>query len=230
MKKLIKSCILSPRGQRLMNNIYQWLNNVIDLRQVNKVKHLKKDIIAIVLFAKLSNANEWDEIHYFAVEKEIFLRKYLELPNGIPSYDTIRRVMAMVSPEFLSQLQRRWNEMLNGNQGQKLKRVLALDGKTQRGNKRGGQEPNHIVSAVDEDGFCLSQKLVADKTNEIKALPELIDDINVKGNIVTTDAIGCQKDIALKIIKKQADYVLALKEINQVFMMMLRLTLKMPNC
>ena len=170
-----------------------------------------KDIIAIVLFAKLSNANEWDEIHYFAVEKEVFLRKYLELPNGIPSYDTIRRVMAMVSPEFLSQFQRRWNEMLNGNQGQKLKKVLALDGKTQRGNKRGGQEPNHIVSAVDENGFCLSQKLVADKTNEIKALPELLDDINVKGNIVTTDAMGCQKDIAMKIIKKRADYVLALK-------------------
>jgi predicted transposase YbfD/YdcC len=194
-----------------MNNIYQWLNTVIDLRQAHKVKHLMKDIIAIVFFAKLSNANEWDEIHYFAVEKEIFLRKYLELPNGIPSYDTIRRVMAMVSSEFLSQFQKRWNEMLNGNQGQKLKKILALDGKTQRGNKRGGQQPNHIVSAVDENGFCLSQKLVTDKTNEIKAIPELLDDINIKGNIVTTDAMGCQKDIARKIIKKRADYVLALK-------------------
>lgn len=170
-----------------------------------------KDIIAIVFFARLANANDWDEIHYFAVVKENFLRKYLELPNGIPSYDTIRRVMAMVSPEFLSTFQIRWNELINGNQGQKLKKILALDGKTQRGNKRGGQEPNHIVSCVDNDGFCLSQKLVHEKSNEIKAIPELLDEINIKGHIVTTDAMGCQKDIAAKIVKKKADYVLALK-------------------
>ena len=194
-----------------MNNIFQWLSWVEDQRQEWKVKHLMKDIIAIVFFAKLANANEWDEIHYFAVVKEKFLRKYLELPNGIPSYDTIRRVMAMVSPEFLGKFQIKWNEMLNGNQGQKLQKILALDGKTQRGNKRGGQEPNHIVSAVDEDGFCLSQKLVADKTNEIKAIPELLDEINIKGHVVTTDAMGCQKEIASKIVKKRADYVLSLK-------------------
>jgi predicted transposase YbfD/YdcC len=194
-----------------MNNIFEWLNNVIDLRQDHKIKHLMKDIIAIVFFAKLANANEWDEIHYFAVEKEAFLRKYLELPNGIPSYDTIRRVMAIVSPEFLGKFQVRWNEMMNGGQGQKLKKILALDGKTQRGNKRGGQKPNHIVSCVDNDGFCLSQKRVDDKSNEITAIPELLDDINIKGHIVTTDAMGCQKDIAAKIAKKKADYVLALK-------------------
>jgi hypothetical protein len=163
-----------------------------------------KDIIAIVFFARIANANDWDEIHYFAVVKENFLRKYLELPNGIPSYDTIRRVMAMVSPEFLGKFQIHWNELMNGNQGQKLKKILALDGKTQRGNKRGGQEPNHIVSCVDNDGFCLSQKLVHKKSNEIKAIPELLDEINVKGHIITTDAMGCQKDIAAKIVKKKS--------------------------
>ena len=194
-----------------MNNIFQWLNNVIDIRQEHKIKHLMKDIIAIVFFAKLANANEWDEIHYFAVVKEDFLRKYLDLPNGIPSYDTIRRVMAMVSPEFLSKFQIRWNEMLNNNQGQKLKKILALDGKTQRGNKRSGQEPNHIVSCVDDDGFCISQRLVDNKTNEAKIMPLVLEDINIKGHIVTTDAAGCYKDIAEKIVKKRADYVLALK-------------------
>ena len=194
-----------------MNNIFQWLNCVIDTRQEHKVKHLMKDIIAIVFFAKLAKADDWDEIHYFAAVKENFLKKYLELPNGIPSYDTIRRVMAMVSPEFLGKLQIRWNEMLNSNQGQKLKRILAFDGKTQRGNKRGGQEPNHIVSCVDNEGFCLSQKLVSDKSNEITAIPKLLDDINIKGHIVTTDAMGCQKEIAEKIAKRRADYVLALK-------------------
>ena len=194
-----------------MNNIFEWLNNVIDLRQEHKVKHLMKDIIAIVFFAKLANANEWDEIHYFAVVKEDFLRKYLELPNGIPSYDTIRRVMAMVSPEFLGKFQIRWNELLNGNQGRKLKKILAIDGKTQCGNKRSGQEPNHIVSCVDEDGFCLFQKLVDHKTNEAKTIPLLLDEINIKGHVVTTDAAGCYKDIAETIVKSKADYVLALK-------------------
>ena len=194
-----------------MNNILQWLNSVIDLRQEKKVKHLMKDIIAIVFFAKIANADEWTQIHYFAVEKESYLRKYLELPNGIPSHDTIQRVFGMVSPEFLKKFQIRWNEFLNSNQGEKLKKIFALDGKTQRGNSRGGQKPNHIVSCVDENGFCLSQQLVADKSNEIKAIPDLLEDLNVKGNIVTTDAMGCQKDIAAMITKKKADYVLALK-------------------
>ena len=194
-----------------MNNVFNWLNSVIDVRQDHKIKHLMKDIIAIVFFAKLANADSWDEIHYFAVVKEDFLRKYLELPNGIPSYDTIRRVIAMVSPEFLSKFQIRWNEMLNGNQGQKLKKILSIDGKTQRGNKRGGQEPNHIVSCVDDDGFCISQRIVDCKTNESKTIPLVLDDINIKGHIVTTDAAGCYKDIAEKIIKKQGSYVLALK-------------------
>lgn len=194
-----------------MNNVFQWLNTVVDLRQEKKVKHLMKDIIMIVFFAKIANADEWTEIHCFAAEKEKYLRKYLELPNGIPSHDTIQRVMAIVSPEFLEKFQIRWNELLNGGQGEKLRKLFALDGKTQKGNKRGGQEPNHIVSCVDENGFCLSQQLVADKSNEIKAIPVLLENLNIKGNIVTTDAMGCQKDIASLIAKKKADYVLALK-------------------
>lgn len=194
-----------------MNNILQWLNGVIDLRQQKKVKHLMKDIIAIVFFAKIANADEWTQIYYFAVEKEEYLCKYLELPNGIPSHDTIQRVFAMVSSEFLKKYQIRWNELLNSNQGEKLKKIFSLDGKTQRGNSRGGQDPNHIVSCVDENGFCFSQERVADKSNEIKAIPILLEDLNVKGHIITTDAMGCQKDIAAAIVKKKADYVLALK-------------------
>jgi hypothetical protein len=121
MKKPPIHAIMPSKERYSMNNIFQWLNNVSDIRQEHKIKHLMKDIIAIVFFAKPANASEWDEIHYFATAKEDFLRKYLELPSGIPSYDTIRRVMAMVSPEFLSAFQIRRNEMLNGKQGQKLK-------------------------------------------------------------------------------------------------------------
>jgi len=189
----------------------QYLGGVIDTRQEKKVKHLMKDIIAIVFFAELANANEWIEIYIFAQSKEKFLRKYLELPNGIPSHDTIQRVFAMVSAEFLKKFQQQWNEMLSSNEGEKLKKILAIDGKTQRGNGIAKQKAKHIVSAVDEDGFCLGETCVGEKTNEIKAIPELLEDLNIKGHIITTDAMGCQTEIVKKIRRKRADYVLALK-------------------
>ena len=183
----------------MIENILKYLDSVIDLSQAKKVKHKISDIIAIVFFASLANANGWTEIYYFAVGQKKFLRKYLELPNGIPSHDTISRLFAMVSPEFLQSYQQQWNAMLSRNEGAKLKKILALDGKTQRGNATSNQKANHIVSAVEE------------KINEITAIPELLNDLNIKGQIITTDAMGTQKEIVKTIRKKRADYVLALK-------------------
>ena len=194
-----------------MNNIMNWLSEVEDRRQEKKIKHLMKDIIAIVFFALLANANEWVEIEYFAQKHEKFLRKYLELSNGIPSHDTIQRVFAMVSPAYLQEFQKRWNEVMSGGMGGKIKKILALDGKTQRGNGNAKQKANHIVSAVDNDGFCLGEVLVDDKSNEITAIPELLNALNIKGHIITTDAMGCQVEIVKQIRQKRADYVLALK-------------------
>ena len=96
-----------------MNNVLQWQEVVEDKRQQAKVKHLLKDIIAIVFFAELANANEWIEIYCFAVANAKFLRKYLKLPFGIPSHDTIQRVFSTVSPEYLREFQRRWNGSVN---------------------------------------------------------------------------------------------------------------------
>ena len=136
-----------------MLEVLKKLCTVEDRRQEKKVQHKMSDIIAIVLFASLANANEWMEIYYFAKEHEAYLRKYLTLRNGIPSHDTIQRVFAMVSPEFLQQIQTQWNEMLAKGEGEKLRRILAIDGKTQRGTATSKQKANHIVSAVYEDGF-----------------------------------------------------------------------------
>ena len=169
------------------------------------------DIIALVFFAQLANANEWVAIEIFGREHEKFLRRYLGLAHGIPSHDTIQRVFAMVSSAFLKKFKSQWNEMLNSAEGEKIKKLLALDGKTQRGNGNKNQKANHIVSAVDDNGFCLGEKRVHDKTNEITAIPDLLDDLNVKGHIITTDALGTQTAIVKKIRKKHADYVLALK-------------------
>lgn len=170
-----------------------------------------KDIVALVFFASIANADDFVEIGVFGKEHERFLREYLELPNGIPSHDTIQRVLAMVSPEFLQGFQVQWNEMMNSGEGERLRRILAIDGKTQCGNGNKNQKANHIVSAVDDNGFCLGQKRVDEKSNEITAIPELLDKLNVKGHIITTDAMGTQTEIVKKIRQKRADYVLALK-------------------
>jgi predicted transposase YbfD/YdcC len=194
-----------------MGKLLQYLNLVTDNRQEKKVLHKMSDIIALVFFAMLANANEWVEIEAFGKEHKEFLRKYLELPNGIPSHDTIQRVFAMVSPEFLQSFQVLWNEMLNRDEGEKIKKILAIDGKTQCGNGNKTQKANHIVSAVDENGFCLGEKRVDEKSNEITAIPGLLDDLNIKGHIITTDAMGTQTEIVNKIRKNKADYVLAVK-------------------
>jgi predicted transposase YbfD/YdcC len=194
-----------------MNNILEWLVTAEDTRQQAKVKHLMRDIIAIVFFAELANASEWIEIYLFAVTNEKLLRKYLTLPHGIPSHDTIQRVFAMVSPEYLQDFREQWNETMSGEMSDKVRKILALDGKTQCGNGSAGQKANHIVSAVDDNGFCLGEVLVDDKSNEITAIPELLTVLNIEGNIVTTDAMGCQTDIARLIRKKRAHYMLGLK-------------------
>lgn len=194
-----------------MKEILDYAGTVTDIRQEKKVLHKMADIILLVFFATLANADDWVEIEMFGKEHEAFLRNYLELQNGIPSHDTLQRVFAMVPSEFLERFQKKWNEMLSSDEGEKVKRLLAIDGKTQRGNGNKNQRPNHIVSAVDERGFCLGQKRVEEKTNEIKAIPELLDYLNIKGTIITTDAMGTQTAIVKKIRQKRADYVLALK-------------------
>ena len=106
----------------------------------------------------------------------------------------------------------KWQELLNRDEGEKLKKIICIDGKTMRGNKRKEGRPSHIVSAwCREDGFCLSQRAVEEKSNEITAIPELLEKIQVKGQVITIDAMGTQTAIAEKIRKKRADYVLALK-------------------
>ena len=196
-----------------MNNLLSWLEAAIeyDLRQQGKVEHLMKDIIALVFFASLANADEWTTINYFGIANEKFLRKYLELPYGIPSHDTIERVFAMAPPEYLQEFRKRWDQVMSSNMGNKVKKILGIDGKTQRGNGTATQKANHIVSCVDEAGFCLGEVRVDDKSNEIRAIPELLRTLNINGQIVTIDAMGCQLDIASIIRKQKADYVLALK-------------------
>jgi len=194
-----------------MEGLLDYLKTVTDERQEKKVRHNIGDIVALVFFATLAFADEWAAIEVFGNEHEDFLRRYLDLPHGIPSHDTIQRVFAMVPPEELQQFRTLWDEMLSSDEGEKIKKILSIDGKTQRGNGNKNQKANHIVSAVDEDGFCLGEKRVSEKSNEITAIPELLKVLNIKGHIITIDAMGTQTGIVKIIRKKRAEYVLALK-------------------
>ena len=201
-----------------MQELLEWMEYIEDTRQQTKVRHTLKDILVIVLFATLANADDWVEMALFAESYQDYLRKYIELKNGIPSHDTIRRVMGMISPEILQQLYGKWQERLDKNDGELLKKIICIDGKTMCSNKRGKEKASHIVSAWSkEDGFCLGQKAVKEKSNEITAIPELLEKIQIKGQIITIDAMGTQTAIAGKIRQKRADYVLALKK-NQYTM------------
>ena len=196
-----------------MDELLEWMDYIEDKRQQTKVRHKLKDIIVIVLFATLANVDDWVEMEYFAHYHEAYLKKYIELKNGIPSHDTLCRVFGMLSPEILQQLYGKWQELLNQNEGEVLRKLICIDGKTMRSNKRKEGKPNHIITAWSkEDGFSLGQKVVNTKSNEITAIPELLEKIRIKGQVVTIDAMGTQTAIAEKIRLKRGDYVLALKE------------------
>ena len=166
-----------------------------DTRQEWKVRHKLSEVIGISFFAILCNADDCVDIAMFAEEQEELLRSYFPLENGLPSHDTIGRILGMVAPQHLQKFRDQFNEMLSRDEHDKLKKILSLDGKTQRGNKREGRKANHIVSAVDNNGFCLSEVLVEEKSNEITAIPTLLGQLNIKGCIVTTDAVGTLKEI-----------------------------------
>jgi predicted transposase YbfD/YdcC len=149
--------------------------------------------------------------------KEDWLGELLELPNGLPSRDCIRRVLSTLKPEGFRQCFESWIASLV-DEGAIVRPIVAIDGKTMRRSHdhKSGLGPLHLVSAwTTECGLSLGQvrlRRTEEKSNEITAIPELIDQIDVKGAIVTIDAMGCQKDIAKKIIDGQGDYVLAVKD------------------
>ena len=152
-----------------MEEILKDIEYIEDIRQQAKVRHKLLDIIVIVLFAKLANADDWEEMEAFAECHEEFLKRYICLENGIPSHDTLQRVMGSIDPQYMQKLYEKWNALLSTEEGEKLKKIICIDGKTMRGNGSRNQKPNHIVSAwSDEDGFCLGQYYQCDKIKWMK--------------------------------------------------------------
>ena len=182
-----------------MEELFDFLNNITDERQEWKVLHKLSDIVFIVLMSTLANADDWHEIEIFAKAHEKTLKKYVELANGIPSHDTTQRVMSSINPEVLKRLFGLWNELLSSNEGEKIKKILCIDGKTSRGSGNKNKEPLHTVCAWSKEmGVCFGQKSADSKGKEIPMIRDLLDTISVKAQVVTIDAIGTQTDIAKK--------------------------------
>lgn len=182
-----------------------------DPRMDRTKRHELVDIVVMAVLAVICGADGWDDIVDFAAVRESWLRTFLELPNGIPSADTFRRVFGALDPREFGRCFASFVTELAGNLAGKL---VCIDGKTMRRTfaKERGEGPLHMVSAwVADNAVVLGQLAVEAKSNEIPAIPALIATLDIKGATVTIDAAGCQRAIAKAIVDKGADYVLALK-------------------
>jgi predicted transposase YbfD/YdcC len=186
--------------------------DLTDPRLARTRRHHLQDILVIALCGLIANADSWADIERYGRTKLDFLRRFLELPNGIPSHDTFGRVFARLDPAALVLCLRNWLADLRAKLGGEH---VAIDGKTLRGSHDGEARPNalHLVSAwACEARLFLGQLAVAEKSNEITAIPQLLELLDLEGDTVTIDAMGCQKEIAETIVAKGADYVLAVKD------------------
>lgn len=192
-------------------NPFMHFQIIKDYRQESKVEHKLSDIILLTICGVLSGHDGWDGIIDFGNARLDFLKRYGHFEAGIPSADTLSRVMGMINPVALQRSFIAWMKdchiLTDGE-------VIAIDGKTLRGSydRSKGKGTIHMVNAfATANRMSIGQLKVNSKSNEITAIPKLLDLLDVKGCLITIDAMGCQKKIAQKILDKEADYLLAVK-------------------
>lgn len=192
--------------------IEAYFGKMSDPRIGNAKRHKLLDIVVIAICAVICGADSWSEIELFGKNKRDWLKKFLELPNGIPSHDTFGRVFAMLDPDEFRLRFMEWVQATNElTQGQ----VVAVDGKQLRGSgdKVKGREAINMVSAwASANQLVLGQMKVEEGSNEITAIPELLRLLDLSGCLVTIDAIGTQTEVAGQIVEQGGDYLLAVKE------------------
>jgi predicted transposase YbfD/YdcC len=191
---------------------HSYFSEVSDFRVVGRCLHKLEDILFIALCTIICHGEDYEDMVAFGEEKTDWLKKYIELPNGIPSHDTFNRVLEQIEPEELRKIL--------SNDGKALIDLLehhhiSFDGKKIKGvsPKSRGNHGLYILSAwVNEKGLCIGQAKVQDKSNEITAIPRLLDELDISKSTITIDAIGCQTNIASKIVDKQGHYILSVKQ------------------
>jgi predicted transposase YbfD/YdcC len=180
-----------------------------DPRQAWKVGYPLPEILLIVLCGTIAGAENFVEVERWAKRKLLFLRRLLPLRRGVPSHDTLNDVMNALPAATFSECFTAWVESLRESEPD----IVAIDGKTSRRARRGAAHPLHLVSAwATRQRLVLGQEAVAAKSNEITAIPMLLERLELTGALVTIDAMGCQRDIAKAIRGRGADYLLALKD------------------
>lgn len=195
----------------MTNNFIGHFSIIEDPRIDRHKKHQLIDILFLSVCAVLSGAEGWEDIEDFGLAKLDWLRRYLPFENGIPKHDTIARVLSRLEP---SQIQHCFVNWVQDIAQQSQMSVIAIDGKTARGSfkTKSRKDALHMVSAWScGHGLVLGQQRVDSKSNEITAIPKLLDLLDIKGSTLTLDAMGCQHEIIDKIIQKGGDYVIALK-------------------
>ncbi len=180
-----------------------------DPRVVGRSRHRLIDIIVIAICGVIANCDDWPDIALFAQQRESWFRRFLALPNGVPSHDTFERVFAALDPRVFERCCVAWlgevAQLVNVGH-------IAIDGKTLCGSAAAGLKPLHLVSAwATQAQVSLGQVAVDGKSNEITAIPKLLELLDLHGALVTIDAIGCQKAIAQKIVAGGGDYILIVK-------------------
>lgn len=197
--------------QNTKASIFEHFSQLTDPRIERTKRHHLLDIVALSICGVMCGAEGWTEIEEFGQAKQDWLQQFLELPNGIPSHDTIGRVFARILPGQFQRSFQSWIQTISTlTEGQ----VIAIDGKTLRRSYDRGRDKAalHMVSAwASANHLIVGQVKTREKSNEIIAIPELLDILAINGCIVTIDAMGCQTEIARQIVEQGADYVLALK-------------------
>ncbi len=192
--------------------IETYFSTLEDPRQAMNQDHKFMEILVIAICAVICGADDWVAVESFGKAKADWLHTFLELPGGIPSHDTFWRVFRMLDPE---QFQACFLEWMRAVSSVSAGEVVAIDGKTLRRSydKQDSRAAIHMVSAwACRNGLSLGQRKVDEKSNEITAIPQLLEVLELTGCIVTIDAMGCQVNIAQTILDQGADYLLALKE------------------
>lgn len=193
-------------------SVARFFTRLRDPRRRHRRRHLLIDIVVLTLCAVIAGANDWQQVVAFARKRRDWLATFLSLANGIPSHDTVERVFDRLDPQAFQACFHQWVEAMAGQLGLGQ---IAIDGKTlcHSGNKPKGWKPLHIVSAwATQCHLSLGQVAVQEKSNEITAIPRLLELLDLHGALVTIDAMGCQKEIAQKIIDGGGDYLLPVKD------------------
>jgi predicted transposase YbfD/YdcC len=193
-------------------SIKRYFRKVWDPRVQGRTRHLLVDILVMAICGVIADCNSWEEVVVFAEKRQSWFKRFLKLPHGIPSHDTFERVFNRVDPKVLESCLVAWLKDINGLLGLPQ---IAIDGKSLRHSyhHRKGLAMLHSVSAwASQQQLVLGQVMTDAKSNEITAIPRLLELLDLKGALVTIDAMGCQKAIAKQIVDQQGAYVLVVKE------------------